>query len=166
MIHAAAAVAHGEERQAMGVFVLIAVCQVAWGVLVLGGVGRSLRLVGAFGNFAVIGGWIAAKTVGVSFVDGLEAAEGVQLADGLAATLAASVVVLQVAAEFHGGGALRRAIALPAMAGTFALAVAVAAAVGMEATTDHAHGHGHGDHAHASQPFDPDEPIDLGGVAG
>jgi hypothetical protein len=164
MIHVAAAVAHADERQAMAVFMLIAVCQVGWGALALAGAGPTLRVTGAFGNAAVLGGWLAAKTVGIPFVDGLEAAEPVQLADGLAAGLAAAAVVFEVAPYFRDDGTLVRALSRPAVSAGVALLVVTVTVMGTDATTQHAHGHG--DHPHATRPFHPDGPIDLGGVPG
>jgi len=98
MVHAAAVGVHNEHRQAVLTFIVVAVFQVGWGVLALATrrpTGwRAVALVGALGNAGLVVGFIVAKTTGLGFIDGLESSEPVEFADGLAAALAAVVVIL------------------------------------------------------------------------
>jgi hypothetical protein len=182
-IHAAAIGVHSEHRQAVVAFTVVAAIQLAWGALVLARSDRLLLAAGAVANSAIVGGWVLAKLSGISFIDGLEQAEPVQAADGLAAGLAV-VAVLAVAAHLLGVGqaALRSS---PVLTGGAAVLVAVLAVPGMLAAGSHSHagGHDHGptpaaadghDHggaatpvaAVAPTPYDPALPIDLSGVDG
>src|SRR3954454_14625040 len=88
-IHAAAIGAHAGERQTVLTFLVIAVLQLGIGAVALVRGDRVPTLVGAGINAALVAGWAMAKTSGISFIDGLEATEPVQLADGAAAALAA-----------------------------------------------------------------------------
>ena len=92
-IHAVAAGAHSEHRTAVVAFALTAVFQIAWGALVLVRPSRAVALVGVAGNAAAVGGWVLAKTSGISFVTGLDVQEDPQFADTLAAALAVVAVV-------------------------------------------------------------------------
>ncbi|MET0729400.1 MAG: hypothetical protein ABWZ76_13985 [Acidimicrobiales bacterium] len=188
-IHAAAIGVHAEHQQAVVAFTIVAAVQLGVGALTLARPGRILMGVGAVANVAILGGWVLAKTSGIAFVDGLEEAEAVQTADGLAAGLAA-VAVLAVAA--HLAGWARTAVrASSLLTGGTAVLVAALAVPGMLAAGGHAHESGHGDthgtaasdddqhtqdeHADggehataavAAKPYDPSLPIDLGGVDG
>lgn len=146
-IHAAAAAAHAEHAAAMAIFVVLALCQVGWGLLALARIGRRLFLAGAVGNVAALAGWLMAKTTGIGFVPGLEDAERVQLADGLAAGLAA--IALGCALATLAGP--RRVAVHPALGAaltvTLAVAIAAATVAGVTAAPGHAHG---GEHAAAS----------------
>ena len=153
-IHAAAIGVHSEHRQAVYAFTATAIFQLAWGAIALVRSSRVLGLVGAAGNAAIIGGWVLAKTTGIRFVDGLTEAEGVQLADGLAAALAA----LAVAAALLGLSARTPSRLssgrLALTSGVAALAVAVLAVPGMASAGSHAHsGSGHDD-GHATAASD------------
>lgn len=177
-IHATAIGVHADHRQAAIAFTVVAAVQLAWGAAALARAGRGLIVLGALANTAAIGGWLLAKTSGISFVDGLEEQEAVQLADGLAAALAA-VAVLAAAAHLLGIG--RRAMAeSPLLSGGTAVLVAALALPGMLSADDHAHAVAD-DHDHEvaeeevdagppavvpPTPFHPDLPIDLGGVEG
>src|SRR5690606_12627114 len=119
-------------------------------------------------------GFVLAKSSGISFIDGLEQAEAVQTADGLAAGLAI-VAALAVAAELlrWSGADLRDA---PFVTGVAAVLVAGLAVPGMLSAGTHSHagaaGHDHGGEAGEvasavpPKPYDPTLPIDLGGVEG
>lgn len=181
-IHAAAVGTHGEHRQAVITFSIVAAVQLALGVAALVSFRRLVGLVLGAANLAAAVGWVTAKRDGISFIDGLEESEAVQWADGLAAGLAVAVV-LGVALtalrrwSFPASDALVRVLALP---------VAAITVTGMVAAGSHAHAGGAhdeaaGDHhataasateeaAHTAavpaKPFVPGEPIDLGGVPG
>ena len=184
-IHAAAIGVHSEHDQAVLTFALVGGAQLGAGAL---GLTTSRKLVGAAiatVNALAVGGWVLAKRSGISFIDGMEAKESIQWADGLAAGFALAAVIGVVFAiargmRFPGGQALTRVLAVP---------VAVLALSGMVSAGSHAHaddGHGAsataaaddhhagdvavaGEDAHAAmpaKPFIPGEPIDLGGVPG
>jgi hypothetical protein len=172
-IHAAAIGVHSEHRQAVVAFTIVAALQLAWGALVLARPGRILLALGALVNLGIFAGWVLAKANGISFVDGLEVAEPVQTADGLAAGLAL-VAVLGVGAQLLGVG-IRRMSRSPLFTGGTAVLVAALSVPGMLAagTHSHAEGHSHGGAAHVDtaaavppKPYDPTLPLDLGGVEG
>jgi hypothetical protein len=185
-VHAAAIGIHSEPRAAMLTFTAVAAAQLAWGGLALIRPNRAVAAVGAALSAGAVAGWVAAKTSGIGFVDGLEAAEDVQTADALAAGLAAAALVLSLLSL------LRRSRPIPmTLAGSV---VAVLAVTGMAAAGTHTHdegeaaAHSHGaaasgpapadgaaateaSHEHVVQavapvPYDPTKPIDLGGVPG
>ncbi len=177
-IHAAAIGVHSEHRQAVITFTVIAAVQLGWGALLLARPGRWLVALGALANIGVIGGWVLAKSRGISFIDGFERSEAIQTADAMAAGLAVVAVVAALAQLLRLGGAhLARS---PLLTGGSAVLVAALAVPGMLSAGSHSHagGHGHDDSAahgdeagdHAAvvppKPYDPALPIDLGGVPG
>jgi len=181
IIHATAAGAHSEHRQTVIAFAACAAFQVGWGAWALVRSGRLLALVGAAGNAAAVGGWVLAKTNGISFIDGLEAKEGPEFADTLCAVLAGVAVLAAVATALGIFGLARRPLR-PSFVGLAAVATLVISVPGMVAAGNHSHaggaGHSHGteaaadghSHSHAStvppKEFDPNLPIDLSGVEG
>lgn len=183
VIHAAAIGVHAEHRQAALTFTVVAALQLAWGGLALLRSGRLVTVLSGLIGLGAVGGWALAKSSGIGFISGLDQAEPIQLADSLAATLAATSVVLLVVALVADSPAPPRR--RPMTMG--AIAVTATAFVGMAAGGTHAHasgtGHataaGHGadqDHhadgqEHVAQavapvPYDPTKPIDLSGVDG
>jgi hypothetical protein len=180
-IHAAAIGVHSEHREAVIAFTVVAAIQLGWGAIALARPGRLVVALGALANAAFFGGWVLAKTNGISFVEGLTEAESPQLADSLAAGLALVAVLAAVAHLFSfGSEALRRS---PLLTGTAAIVIASLAVPAMVSAGSHSHAGGHGDeaaggHSHAAgddaahgavvppKPYDPTLPIDLGGVEG
>ena len=191
-IHATAAGAHSEHRAAVVAFALTAVFQIGWGALMLVRPSRAVALVGAAGNAVAFGGWVLAKTSGISFVTGLDVQEDPQFADTLAAALAAVAAVAALVVALPGLSARLRG-RQPALVGVATVAALALTVPGMVAAGSHSHagGHEHGDeaggHGHgaageesaagqehaghetaavAPTPYDPTKPIDLGGVEG
>lgn len=182
-VHASAIGVHSEHRQAALAFTVVAALQLGWGLLALLRPGRLLVAIGAAVNLGALVGFALAKTSGISWVDGLEEAEAVQTADGLAAGLA---VVAVVAAIGHLSGRARSSLrSSPLLTGTAALVVAALAVPAMVSAGTHSHSGGHDDAEHAHdepgasaapeaevasvvppKPYHPDLPIDLGGVEG
>jgi hypothetical protein len=187
VIHAAAIAGHSDHRQAVWAFLGIAVVQLAWGAAALARPTRWLAIVGAALGVAAIGGFALAKSRGISFVDGLDEKEPVQFADGLAAAFAAVTFVgcaLAVVA--------RRLVMPPAFVGAIGMSLLAVTVPGTTDAVDHSHAggddhaaaapHGHDDgttevatggDAHTGpaavvppRPYDPELPIDLGGVEG
>jgi hypothetical protein len=138
--HAAAAGVHGEHRQAAIAFAALALFQVGWGALALVRSWPWIAWLGVAGNSLALAGWLVAKTSGISFIDGLETAEGPGFADTIVAVLALIAVA----------GALTAAVApeLLRMPSISSVPVAaVTAAVVMAATVatgaHHHDGEGH-----------------------
>jgi hypothetical protein len=179
-IHATAAGAHSEHRAAVVVFAVLAAFQIGWGALALAGHRgwRWVALLGAAGNTAAIGGWALAKTAGIGFVTGLEDAESPQLADTLAAALAAVAVLGALLPLTKRLAALRRSGERnsPALVGAAAFAALAVGVPGMVAAGSHSHAHGESEtsgqgHEHRSsetpsQPYDATLPVDFSGVEG
>ncbi len=190
-IHAAAIGAHSEHRQVVITFTIVAAIQIGWGVLALLYPGRLVTLVGAAANAVFFVGWVLAKTSGIGFIEGLEVAEKVQLADFVAAAFAvAAVMGAVVSLLVHNRPTSLGQSALVVSAVVTAL-IAVPTMVSAGSHT-HAGGHNHSDlasaagHTHstgsggdagggghnhgvavvAPKPYDPTKPIDLGGVPG
>lgn len=173
-IHAAAIGAHNEHRQAVFAFAITAVVQLGLGAAALVSNRKLLGVALAVSNLAIVGGWMLAKTssTGISFVDGLNEQEPMQWADGLAAGLAAAVVVgVAMTAilrwRLPASDALVRVLALP---------IAALSITGMVAAGGHAHAGADDSHAPAAAaadgaveaqavapttPFVPGQPIDL-----
>jgi hypothetical protein len=181
-IHAAAIGAHAEHRAAVLTFVVVAALQVAWGAMVLPA--RASRLVlaaGVVGNLVGVIAFAVAKVRGLP-IAGLDEAEPLQLADGMAAALALAAVVLAVPALAGRWTAPLRARAVPVFAAVLVTALTVPAMVAAgehhhghdEAAAGHTHSHGTGTTSGAEQPasavapkpYDPTKPIDLSGVPG
>lgn len=175
-VHAAAIGVHSEHRQAVITFTLVAAAQMAWGVLLLTRPRRAVQLVGAVMSLGVVVGWIVAKSSGISFIEGLEGTEAVQTADALAVALAVVAVLAVLANRLQLGAP--RLTGSPLLTGGTALLVVALAVPGMISAGSHRLGVGaHGqteaaagqDVAAAVVPpkaFDPELPIDLGGVEG
>jgi hypothetical protein len=181
-IHAAAIGMHREHDAAVVAFALMATFQFGWGVAALTRTNRALVVIGIVGNGLAIAAWVRAKTSGIDFVSGLDEAESVQLADGLAALLAA----IAVGTLLLGLVLLSRRPAWrplpPRAVNGLAVVVLALTLTGMIATGGHDHAggsdhDGHGRAAHddadgehdaavAPRPYEPGRPIDLGGVDG
>src|SRR5258708_7925713 len=92
-IHAAAAGVHSENRAAVVAFSLTALVQLVWAVVAFWRSGRAVAWIGAAINLAAFGGWVLAKTAGISFVKGLDVKESVGFPDTLCAVLAVIAVI-------------------------------------------------------------------------
>ena len=178
-IHVAAVAAHSEHRQAVWAFSGLAIVQLVWGAYALARPRRWLAAVGLVLGVATLGGWVLAKRNGIPFIEGLDVKEAVRFADALAAGLALVTALSGVAAL------LAQRIALPrAVTAVASVAILAVAGPGAVAAVDHPHqGQASGvDHVAAGhapekakpvvvaavppRPFDPELPIDLGGVKG
>jgi hypothetical protein len=161
-IHAAAIGAHAGERQTVLTFLVAAVVQLGWGALALVRRERALVLLGAAANAALVAGWAMAKTSGISFIDGLEATEPVQLADGAAAGLAAVAALSALASTVARVDVLR---ALPARAALTVGLVGLTVA-GLNTTGNHSHTHGEEGHDHGTEELADGHSHDHGSSAG
>lgn len=88
VIHGAAIGMHADHATLSRLFLVLTFTQVCWGVLAMTRTSRLLVIAGFFINGTAIVGWLLTKTVGVSFIGGLETAEKPQPADTLCALLA------------------------------------------------------------------------------
>jgi hypothetical protein len=143
-VHATAAGAHGEHRQTVLAFGLLAVAQVAWGALALVRAHPAVSWLGVAVNAAAVAGWVLAKTTGIAAVEGLEAAEGLGFPDTLAAVLAL-IAAGGALAALAAPGWRPRVPGVGQAAGAAAVTVLVVAA--MVSTGGHSHGEGGHDHA-------------------
>ena len=138
IVHAAAAGVHAEHPQLARLFVLIAVAQIGAGLLAMS---RSNRLVAALVlavNMVAVGGWLATRLTGISWISGLEVREAPQFADSACALLGAVAVGCALAASLIGrrGGPSPR-LSFPA------LAVAALTVPAMLSGGTHVHSHSH-----------------------
>jgi hypothetical protein len=141
-IHSAAIGVHSEHPAAVLAFVAVAAFQLGWGVWALRGAARPIAVIGVAGNVACVGGWILAKTAGISFVSGLEHVEKVQFADALAATLATISVLACLYAVVLPAPGPRRRPANRAFSAAPALLVAALTVPAMAAAGRHVHSTG------------------------
>lgn len=192
VVHAAAIGVHNEHRQAVIMFTAVAVFQMAWGAWAQAprGTRRLASVVGLLGNAGLLFGFIMAKTSGISFIDGMEASDPVEFADGLAAALAVTSVVFASLDLLRSSDAqiLRRGWAL----GTGVAVVSLLTVPAMVAAANPAHhaagaevpvGSAPADHhgtadptastsaqdettSPVAKPYDPAAPIDLSGTDG
>jgi hypothetical protein len=172
-IHAAAIGVHAEHRPAAITFVIVAALQLGWGGLALVRSNRLVALVGILINFGAFVGWVVAKTAGLWFIPGLDVAEPVQTADGLAAGLAMATVLL-IGWSLWIARSHSRATRPPMVLASVGLAGLTV--FGMVAAGTHVHAHGVAGHTHGAAgqtaavvppvPYDPTRPIDLSGVPG
>ncbi len=140
-IHAAAVGVHSEHRQAALAFVAVAAFQIVWGAFALTHSSRWLALLGAAGNAVLIGGWVLAKTSGISWIDGLDTVESVQFADALAAGLALVSVVVSLAIVLEGRADGERRSTSPIVAGAAVAVIAALMVPGMASAGNHQHAH-------------------------
>ncbi|MEX1105245.1 MAG: hypothetical protein WEB78_03515, partial [Ilumatobacteraceae bacterium] len=101
-IHAAATGIHAEHPQLARIFVVVAVLQLGAGLLALVRPNRLAALAVAVVNVAAVAGWLATRISGVSFIDGLQAAESPQFADTTCALLGAVAAGAGLAALLAG----------------------------------------------------------------
>lgn len=157
-IHAAAVGVHSEHRSAVIAFSVVAAAQLAWGVAAVARPHRLLVALGVAVQGAALGGWLLAKTTGIGFVAGLDESEAIQMADGVAAALAAAALLLALAGLVRAGApAPSTAPRLALGRGALVVGVAGLSLAAMISAGSHSHpggGHGHGeevaagDHAH------------------
>lgn len=101
-VHGAVCPAHFREATVFGAFFLgAATLQAAWACLLLLRPGRSLLIVGAAGNAAVVALWTLSRTVGVPIGPNVWTPEAIAAADSLATTLELAVIVGVLWVLFH-----------------------------------------------------------------
>ena len=116
-IHGGAIGLHAEHPQLARIFIVVTLAQLAWGLSVLLRPQQWLLPVGVVINGAAVGGWIATRIVGISWIDGLEVRESPQLADSLCAGLGIVAATVALAALLVGERELPQVrLALPSFA--------------------------------------------------
>ncbi len=186
-IHAAAVGAHSEHQEVVVVFTVLAVIQLAWGVgaMALGRTKPWYLAVGAAVSGAALVGWLLAKTTGIGFIEGMEEAEVIQLADASAALLALMAGLIAAHQLFFPPSA--EPGTRPSLLSAAILPIAVLTVTAMISAGSHSHAGGHDegddhphegdDHPHEGDdhphealvevgPFVADDPVDLSGVPG
>ena len=167
LIHGGAIGLHAEHPQLARLFILVAVAQVAWGVMVMLRPRGWLLVVGIFVNAGAVAGWLATRLSGISWIDGLEVRESAQIADSLCAALGLIAAVIAMRTVLSGKIEISSTprVAIPASL------VAVVAIVAMWNGATHVHAHS--DTAHSDvvlenwpRAFDPSLPLDISNVEG
>ena len=116
-IHGGAIGLHAEHPQLARIFIVVTLAQLAWGLSALLRPQQWLLPVGVVINGAAVGGWIATRIVGISWIDGLEVRESPQLADTLCAGLGIVAATVALAALLVGERELPQVrLALPSFA--------------------------------------------------
>ena len=163
--HLSAAGMHAESLSLARIFVIMGAAQLIAGlVLALGG-GRPAAVVVAIVNIVAAGGWGLTRTVGISWVAGLEGVEPPQFADTVCAVLAVISIVLAVVVLLRGvRQAPRSGLAVPGAI------VGLVSVVAMLTGATHVHSHDMAGGGHDMpmwpRPFFPTQPIDFSGVPG
>ena len=96
-VHGVAVGLHASHPASARTFAVLAIAQVVAGLASLFTDDRRVRATVVVVNLASIVGWVAAKTVGIGFISGLENSEAIQATDLLCAILSALAVMLAVA---------------------------------------------------------------------
>jgi hypothetical protein len=172
--HLSAAGIHAETPFLARIFVIMGAAQLIVGlVLALGG-GRPVAAVAAVVNLAAVGGWWQSRTVGISWVQGLQHSERPQIADTVCAALGAIAFVLAVAVLVRGARQAPRVglVAPGALVGVVSVTAMLTGATHVHSTDAAGHVHDEASHGPAGEtsawprPFDPTQPIDFAGVPG
>lgn len=193
-IHGGAIGLHAEHPQLARIFIVVTLAQLAWGLSALLRPQQWLLPVGVVINGAAVGGWIATRIVGISWIDGLEVRESPQLADTLCAGLGIVAATVAFAALLVGERELPQVrLALPSFAILLLTLPAMwngASHLHSEGGMAHADGHGTEEAGHHDpattpieqivsetpttgeptfaawpRPYDPDLPLDISNVA-
>ena len=154
-VHAVAAGTHVEHTLAAMSMAVLAGAQCATGLALLGSKAGRWRLTLVTVNTLAIIGWVATRTLGISFIEGFDTSESVQTADALCALLA-FVAVIATIPRLN----LTRVGLTSAVAPIVAVLLAVPA---VYATANHQHDHGGSDWP---RPYFPSIGIDIAGVPG
>lgn len=149
VVHAAAAGSHAGLSVVASLYGVVAILQVGWAAAILRRPVNGVVLAGVGLHAAALGTWVASRTTGVAFIDGLEAAQPIGSQDGLVAGVQAVAVVAGLLAltSFRPGRLLSRAVPV------LAAAMLVAAVPAMATPHDVSHHQGAPDDvAHHDDP--------------
>ncbi len=136
IIHAAAAGVHAEHPQLARLFIICAIAQIGAGLLAIAHPNRLVGGLVVVVNAVAVGGWLATRITGISWIDGLEVREAAQFADTACALLAATAVGCALGAAMIG----RRQSPSPRLLFP-ALAIAALTIPAMLSSGTHVHSH-------------------------
>ena len=148
-IHAAAAGIHAEHVGLTRIFIVGAIAQMGAGLLGLLRPNRAWAFAVAAVNAVAVGGWLATRIAGISWIDGLQTAEAPQFADTACALLgavAAGAAIAALLAGWQPGKPVR--LLAPGVA------VALLTVPAMVSATSHVHNHDSGGTAAAADGHD------------
>ena len=135
-IHAGAAGLHVEHTTLARLFVAVAIAQIGVGLLALVKGGRLAAAGTALVNLGAVAAWGATRLWGISWIDGLEAAEDPQFTDTACAVLGAIAAVAAIVAFARG-----RTKVSTLRLGLPAFAVGVVTLAAMLVGVNHSHSH-------------------------
>ena len=135
-LHAVAAGLHVDHPPLVRIFLVMALAQITWGIVVQAD--RSLLSLasGCVVNLVAVGGWVLTRTTGIAFVTGLEVPETPQPADTVCAGLALLSFILIVVAVLRRGDSAR-----PTMVVNGAYLLAALSLLGVWNVKAHVHSH-------------------------
>ena len=107
-VHASAAGVHAEHRQLAQIFVVAAVLQIGVGLWALLRPTQTAAWSVVAVNAVAVGGWLATRMFGISWIDGLEVREAAQFADTACAMLGLVAIVAANAGALHPAGTQRK----------------------------------------------------------
>ena len=181
VVHAAAAGSHAELPTLSRGFAVAALAQIGWAVAMSARPDRWVLAAGAGLNLAALGTWLASRTVGISFVDGLDTGTTLGLQDGTVIALEVVAVLACLAAVVRPAAARSTPLVpifaavmlvatVPAMATPHdhashdheATDLALATATPTPTPHDHDHDHDHGSDDSSPVPTPDVAPIDRG----
>jgi hypothetical protein len=142
-VHASAAGVHAEHRQLAQIFVVAAVLQIGVGLWALVRPTPTAAWSVVVVNAVAVGGWLATRMFGISWIEGLEVREAAQFADTACAALGLVAIVTANVGALHLAGTHRRV----GLAGPAVLMGALTVVAMMMAST---HVHSHDEAAHGT----------------
>lgn len=140
---------HSDHPQLARIFIVVALSQVAWGLVALLHPTRLALPAGVIINGAAAGAWLVTRLTGVSWISGLENREGPQWSDSIAAGLGLVAATVALAAALIGPESLPR-VRIAAPSSVFCAFTAVALWTGVT----HVHASGVGDHHGGASTID------------
>jgi hypothetical protein len=140
VVHGGAIGLHAEHPQLARIFIVVALSQIAWGLVALLQPSKVLLPVGVVINGSAAAAWVVTRLTGISWIDGLDVRESPQWTDSIAAGLGLVAMGLALAALVVGLDALP-SIRVAPPAGLFSAFTIVALWTGVS------HVHSHADHA-------------------
>ncbi len=102
VIQAAVAGVHAEHPQLARVLIVFAIAQIGAGMVALARPNRLVATLVLAVNAVAVGGWLATRLTGLSWIDGLQARQAAQFADTACALLGATAVGCALAAAMIG----------------------------------------------------------------
>jgi len=176
-IHAAATGTHSEHRILALLFVWSAALQLVWGIVALLRRSSGVIAAGLVINTVVAGAWFVTRVTGISWIGGLEEREPIGFADTAAAGLGIIALGIALGILLTPGAASEARLSntgIPAfLVAALALPAMILGGTTVHGHTDDAHGHSAANPAGGvasavvpPKPYDPTQPIDLGGVEG